>query len=100
MQQGMTSLAEVRGNLLLSEYVASFRKLNEMWSYAGIDPFVRELAVTEPTQSGRVSWRPRRQDPPSFEALVQSTIELAKGGLNLLPRVQLFDRASTGLAVA
>jgi hypothetical protein len=63
MQQGMTSPAEVRRNLLLSEYVASFEKLNEMSSYPGIDPFVRELAVTEPTESGRVSWRPRRQDP-------------------------------------
>ena len=41
----------------------SFDKLSEMSSYPGIDPFVRELAVTEPTEFGRVSWRPRRQDP-------------------------------------
>src|SRR5215467_13774264 len=28
-----------------------------------IAPFVRELAVTEPAESGRITWRPRREEP-------------------------------------
>lgn len=59
----MTSQAELQRDLLLSRYVASFEKLGEMSGFPGIDPFTRELATTEPTESGMVAWRPRREEP-------------------------------------
>lgn len=59
----MTSSAELQRDLLLSRYVASFEKLGEMSGFPGIDPFARELATTEPAESGRVAWRPRREEP-------------------------------------
>ena len=59
----MTSQAELQCDLLLSRYVASFEKLGEMSGFPGIDPFTRELATTEAAESGRVAWRPRREEP-------------------------------------
>ena len=59
----MTSDAELQHDLLLSEYVASFEKLDELSEYPEIYPITGVLAVSKPDEYGMVAWRPRRTDP-------------------------------------
>jgi hypothetical protein len=67
----MTSPAELRHDLLLSEYLACFEKFGELSEYSWMDPVVGALAVREPDENGRVTWRPRRiePDPALLDAL-------------------------------
>ena len=67
----MGSPEELRKDLLLSQYVSSFEKLNEMSDYPDIYPFVGALAVGTPSEIGSVAWRPRRisPDPVLLESL-------------------------------
>jgi hypothetical protein len=59
----MSSPEELRKDLLLSQYVSSFEKLNEMSDSPSIYPFVGALAVGTPSDTGDVAWRPRRTSP-------------------------------------
>jgi len=59
----MTSSAELRRDLLLSQYVASFEKLNELTEFPDIYPIVGLLATSGPDEYGMVAWRPRRTEP-------------------------------------
>jgi len=59
----MTSPAELRRDLLLAQYVASFESLDEMSESPVIYPFTGALAIGEPSESGYVAWRPRRTEP-------------------------------------
>ena len=59
----MTSPAESQLDLLLSQYVASFEKLDEMSGFPEIYPITSALAVSGPNEFGMVRWRPCRTDP-------------------------------------
>lgn len=59
----MPSPAERRRDNLLSEYVASFEKLDEMREFPDIYPIARTLAISEPDEYGAVAWRPRKTNP-------------------------------------
>jgi hypothetical protein len=59
----MTSPAEQPRDSLLSQYIASFEKLDEMREFPGIYPIAEALAISKPDEYGAVLWRPRRTDP-------------------------------------
>jgi hypothetical protein len=59
----MTSPAELRNDVFLSHYVASFEKLDELYEAPHIYPIAGALAIAEPDEYGRVAWRPRRTAP-------------------------------------
>lgn len=59
----MTSPAEKRRDNLLSQYVASFEKLDEMREFPGIYPIAGAFAISKPDDHGAVLWRPRKMDP-------------------------------------
>jgi hypothetical protein len=54
---------ELQRDLLLSQYVASFEKLDELSEFPGIYPITGALAVSKPDEYGMVAWRPRRTEP-------------------------------------
>jgi hypothetical protein len=59
----MTSPAESRRDLLLSEYVACFDRFGDLSENPTIYPVPGELAVGKPNDHGWVAWRPRRTEP-------------------------------------
>lgn len=59
----MTSPAEQRRDNLLSQYIASFEKLDEMREFPNIYPITGILAISKPDEYGAVVWRPRRTAP-------------------------------------
>jgi hypothetical protein len=59
----MTSPAELRRDDLLSQYVASFEKLDGMSEFPDIYPITGALAISGPDEYGMVAWRPRKTDP-------------------------------------
>ena len=59
----MSSPAEFRRDLLLSQHVASFEKLDELSEFPEIYPVTGALAVSKPDGYDMVAWRPRRTDP-------------------------------------
>lgn len=59
----MTSPVDSQRDLLLSQYVASFEKLDEMSANPDIYPLTRDLASTGLSEFGTIAWRPRREEP-------------------------------------
>jgi hypothetical protein len=59
----VASPTDLQRDLLLSQYVACFEKLDELSEFPEIYPITGVLAVSEPDEYGTVAWRPRRTDP-------------------------------------
>ena len=56
----MPSAKELRQELLISQYISSLEKLDEMSVRPHIYPIAGSFAVGEPNENGLVAWRPRR----------------------------------------
>jgi hypothetical protein len=59
----VSSPAELRRDVLLSHYVASFEKLDELRVHPDIYPIAGALSYSERDEYGEVAWRPRRTNP-------------------------------------
>ena len=56
----MTSPADLRQDVLLAHYVASFEKLEELRAFPNTNPIAKTFAVSELDEWGQIAWRPRR----------------------------------------
>jgi hypothetical protein len=58
----MASPVELRQDVMLAHFVASFEKLEDLRTHPSTNPIAMTFAISEPDEWGQIAWRPRRTE--------------------------------------